>query len=958
VASRKREVEHDGILAALPGALEECILAAARRVPLLVAVDDVDRADLESAALLLTLSRAARSEPLVVLVTATIRPLDEQSAAVRVLRDTGTSLRLRELTQQGVTELVRTAFGGVSHGPRTAMRLHTATGGNPGRCMRLLRVLVDDGLIRYDAGVWSLPIEIPPEMLRAEHAATERLRRCHEHARRLATLLAIRNEPARLDWFVALEGRSSSRRVIASIEELVVADVLVEGAAGYSFCDLLQRDAALELAPSGELDELRIRVGEALLAAASTDVAKIGAARHLIEGGDEMRGARIATQTACKILDDEPEAARVLATVVPGLEAALDVYRRHRQGSSTLLSALVPLTIASYEHSSALARRYGEETITRLERVLGLPPSSEESAPLELEGLLSVLQRAPVLEDGETPGADAPDVVRLVTWLTSTAITLVAVAATVIDYVVEERFTRALRPFVAFGPSHPGAFAHEFCQLITSMTADHLAASHAGWLRMLDRLGEVPLPPAIRERLRRGAIYALGVLESQRDDSAALARIRELESLNGAQNVAIANQLRFLFHGFRGEAELAQRCRDRVEEFAVQYGSAWQIEIWSSCTATAFYGTTRDVVGNKRVLEQLERLKKESPSLEIYWERSVASHFSLTGAHERALEVYERTLAKSRPRERVGWSAVRGAMARTYNELGEHEVAKGICEETIALSRDDFDFVAMTLLVRIELSRSLAGLGEFAAAKQHLTFMLDQYLPNENPATLSAIYRTFAEIAILEGDTVVFEQHLADMRRWVTATKNPALIAQCDQLRSSVRAAQALTTAVPATGALATTMQTFVQSVFASCEGAAARKQRALELAATQAGTRDAWLFTLDGREEVVLAGRLNVSDAPQDLYGLVKNLFEEAIDSSDETEYMQTAPLMDLTAMPDSLYRLLPLTVSQGEKRILVGTIAIPTQATLKPVSHDLLQDIATQLFQAGDIATVRTFC
>jgi hypothetical protein len=153
-------------------------------------------------------------------------------------------------------------------------------------------------------------------------------------------------------------------------------------------------------------------------------------------------------------------------------------------------------------------------------------------------------------------------------------------------------------------------------------------------------------------------------------------------------------------------------------------------------------------------------------------------------------------------------------------------------------------------------------------------------------------------------------------------------------------------------------MQTFVQSVFASCEGAAARKQRALELAATQAGTRDAWLFTLDGREEVVLAGRLNVSDAPQDLYGLVKNLFEEAIDSSDETEYMQTAPLMDLTAMPDSLYRLLPLTVSQGEKRILVGTIAIPTQATLKPVSHDLLQDIATQLFQAGDIATVRTFC
>ena len=54
----------------------------------------------------------------------------------------------------------------------------------------------------------------------------------------------------------------------------------------------------------------------------------------------------------------------------------------------------------------------------------------------------------------------------------------------------------------------------------------------------------------------------------------------------------------------------------------------------------------------------------------------------------------------------------------------------------------------------------------------------------------------------------------------------------------------------------------------------------------------------------------------------------------------------------------MIPLTVSRGEKRILVGAIALPVDGAVRPVSFTLVEDIAAQLFQAGDIATVRTFC
>ncbi len=950
--------DREAALVALPAILEACLRNIAEKMPLLISVDNVDRADLVSVALLLALSRATRDRRLVVMTTASVRTSAELSPAVRALREVSSAIRLRELTSEGVEELVRTAFGNAPHTRRTAMRVFTATEGNPGRCMRLLQGFVDEGLIRYDAGAWTLPLQIPPEKLgRPEIAATNRLRDCSPDARRAATLLSIIDETTPLEWFVAFEeGSTSSRQVIAAFDELSRAEIVADGPEGYWFSASTYSVAAADDADDATLDALRLRVSEALLAAADAPRARIVAGLHLIRGHQELRGADIIASAAKAVLAHDDDPARTLESVSAALEAALEVYRRHGKGNLALLGLLVPLVVASYEISPAFAERYGAETVERLERALGLRGPNGETVSHDLESLIRALGAAPVLLDGETSNG-APDFVMLVGWLISAVVTLTAVASAVIDHAAQERFAKALLPFMAFGSGHPAAFAYEFCRLIVGMTEDRLADSHAGWSAMLTRLDEVPLPPQLLRRLRRGAICALGILESQRDDSAALARIAQLEALGGRQDATIAKQLGLLYHGFRGESDLAQQCRERVEEYAVQHGSAWQIEIWSTCTASAICGNTRDAAGNKRVLEQLERLKKTSPSLELYAERTRALQYKLTGANDLALEAYLSTLAKSSPRARVGWSAVRGALASVYNDLGKYELARDVCEETLALCADDFDFVAMTLGPRIELCRALAGVGDVAGAKARLGELLDRYAPNENAATLGAIHRTFAEVALAEGDTPAFEQHLSAMRRWVAPTKNPALIGQCERLRQMRVAPGGLTVAQAPAGGFMTAAQTLIQSVFASCEGEAARRHRALELAGAQAGVREAWLFTADASNDPIMVGRLGVCDAPGDLVTLVKELFDDVEDDVEETALIQGAPLTETFVVPGAAYRLLPLTVSQGSKRMLIGTIALPMTPAIKPVGHDLLQEIASQLYQAGDIATVRTF-
>lgn len=113
--------------------LSELFLGVARTQPLLIAVDDFERADELSASLLASLALQAHALPLLVLVTQTYTQTrdKEDSEGVRSFRSAASVLHLEPLDAAHCAELVQSMFGNVPNIERVTAWLHRTARGNP-----------------------------------------------------------------------------------------------------------------------------------------------------------------------------------------------------------------------------------------------------------------------------------------------------------------------------------------------------------------------------------------------------------------------------------------------------------------------------------------------------------------------------------------------------------------------------------------------------------------------------------------------------------------------------------------------------------------------------------------------------------------------------------------------------------------------------------------------------------
>jgi hypothetical protein len=78
--------------------------------------------------------------------------------------------------QPDTQHLLGSVFGDVPNLALLSDRVHQVSGGNPGACVSLADWLVEHGLVRYEAGSWSLPQQLRVADLPAgEGAWTQRL---------------------------------------------------------------------------------------------------------------------------------------------------------------------------------------------------------------------------------------------------------------------------------------------------------------------------------------------------------------------------------------------------------------------------------------------------------------------------------------------------------------------------------------------------------------------------------------------------------------------------------------------------------------------------------------------------------------------------------------------------------------------------------------------------------------
>ncbi|HTU57171.1 MAG TPA: AAA family ATPase, partial [Polyangiales bacterium] len=227
------------LLAAHPAAeaqklLRRFILGVSRAYPLLIAVDDVHKIDQPSAALLAELLDSTKRAGILVLLTADsdVRGNDALDALARRCE----TLTLEALTHEQTHQLLGSLFGEVANLDILSHEIHAITLGNPRQTLELAQHLVDQSVVRYISGRWTLPSKLLPDDLPRSTAAAmqARISRFSPHARFLAQAQALAiDEELTVADYRALLPAASSRDVELALFELIEAGALLRDGATY-----------------------------------------------------------------------------------------------------------------------------------------------------------------------------------------------------------------------------------------------------------------------------------------------------------------------------------------------------------------------------------------------------------------------------------------------------------------------------------------------------------------------------------------------------------------------------------------------------------------------------------------------------------------------------------------------------------------------------------------------------
>jgi hypothetical protein len=971
-------------------ALAGWLFAIASHTPLVLAIDNAQQLDEGSAALLATIARGARYHAILLIVArkalvtqAGVAQTDAThpaAIAMRAIEESGAAIELRGLSREEVHELLQGVFGDVPNIGRLAEWLHSLSGGNPQACMDLARHLVESQVIRFGEGVWVLPQELLPGELpgNLEQALDARLSRLSVQARRLAEALCVHRGSLsleRCERIAHAEGIAEPKRALEALmrEDVLVQSRLVKDETAYHFGHESVRERIYQSLPDARRAALHLHLGRLLSIQDGRDLnAMLEAGWHLLHGGAEREGADLLAEAGTSLTHGADE----LAGSVPALRAALEVFRRQKRSTHEQIRVLAPLAIAGFRVDRRLATEYGDEAIAMFRDVIGLNIAARLRPLLGRKLSLYLGLASGVVRALSSHGVKGVAVFRHTVSTFFTCVVSLAGAATIcFDIERTKRCVQAIEPLAALGDDHPAGISYRFAKALSRLPEDRVAEVASECRQIIARLNDASrpvkgLPQDSRLLLIGGSWYALGAMECFRDGSYALQCAEQLDAMGLRLYAMAGDQVRTMYHALRGDIARAKQYRERVEMHAIQAGSGWQVEVWSPCGTTLVFTLTRDVIGIKRVAEELDRLVKEIPTLRRHHQLARGVYHELQGDLQVAVEIRQAVLEAAAPRAFIGWPPTVGSHAATLTALGRPAEAKQHLQVVLDhMTEADEPYIAMYQKIFTSLAIADAALGDFDAATTRLDALIEKHGPAEGPLTMGNLHAARVRVALMMNDLSGAQQHLTAMERWLRPSGNPALIGQCERLRRELLRLMdhdALPAAGNANAAGLATMRSeldTLRSVLGQCSENNERWTRALELIVTWAHGMSGYLFMYQpGDDRVrVAASTGSSSDVP-----LPSQLEDEVLCAlhatrDDEDEATSAVAAADVGLLGEHrrerivlegvTYRVFVLTTFENQKLRLVGAAAVREgDSPITPPSARLLDAIARSIFEGAN--------
>jgi len=663
----------------LQTALVRWLADVARVHPLLIAVDNLERVDEPSAALLARLASELQRRALLVVATVPSGPADERSPAIAVLEEAGRSLDLLPLTEGQTQELLGSVFGDVPNLGFVSAWIDSIARGNPRACMDLAQHLVDQQQVSYRGGRWSLPVSLDGVAL---PASTEEVLRARLHAlsplaRSLAQAqaLALTDAFGREHYLRLAEPDGDSAAVDAALTELLTHQVLV---GDVQRCAIAHGGWVTALAASMS-DDRRASHHLALAAMhgqAEDERSALFAVHHLLSGGATVLALdRLALLLAAAVDRELAHATglpagRLVALLEPALHAAVALGRPVRE-LAVLRHRLVLLSLLT---GGALFYRVAPAWRAQLIHDAGLDLYAGLHAIPDRSQRLTQAYANTAERHAATPEAERgyrPDeAIRLLVFYVVGAITA---GSTALDRALLASLQGLIEPFVAISPLIAATW-HNAAATDDAACTCRFEQARAGWLRGVSLLSTVTGPSQyFADAIRMAVGYVIGLLEA-RHGLAGASRWLELLERDPYQRVN-ALYLRRIMRLQQGDWDGAERLRKQAEVLALQSNSS-QVSWGMFAVELAAAAQAGDVTNLRSLTERIAKHAARWPGWRQYALLAEGQLQRTCGNYAAACDALERCLLLCRPdsgdpnRVMATWPAATAAYVETLCALG------------------------------------------------------------------------------------------------------------------------------------------------------------------------------------------------------------------------------------------------------------------------------------------------
>ena len=743
--------------------LRDFVLALCQQQRMVIAVDDADRIDESSAALLAALAHKSERNALMIALCVDSERKREDSASLRLLRMVSGTIALPPLEPEQTESLLRSVFGDAAHLGPVASRVHALAQGSPRWTMELAQHLVSKQLARYEDGAWSLPRQLDERDLPNTLAASlaQRLDELSADARALCEALCLCDgDGLTIASYPGLSGLPDPFRMFAALDELVAARVLIADADRYRFSQRGFLSVVEQAMPLDRRARVHGRLAE-LIAQIGGDV--LARAHHLLHAEREREA--IALLCSTDLLSRLPP--------LPLLELAVE--RAERLGLSA--RELYRLRIALLSRASlALAarsfRRAAPAVLVQLEQDSGLRRYRE------LEGVPESSRLSQALTETQQRFLATPEHERVLSFVDAIR-ELARLIGVFCSMSLPTFDLELLESLPSIEPLKPLSPALGLIDELLVAGIDWMAGRRRGLLayrRVLARISEpdrAGLDEVQHARTRLGVIYTLGLLEAAWGIGSAEQHAQVLEQERELR--ANAWRVRMTLHLAQGNAAEARKCQRRAELLQLQDGIGERYLGSGVGFSFEAHSQAGDMVGVEESLRGLEELTREHPGWMPLLINAKARRLELQGNHAAALDVVMEGFQRAQLGRHPQFAVLAATRVRLLAQLGRAEEAVSLAREYIAAcKREDVGAPDHHLWVASAFALSCAGQHDEAVVTMDAAVAEGETLGRRGLA-LGALYEARARIAIRARDRAGFERAAERCAHEYALARNPAL---------------------------------------------------------------------------------------------------------------------------------------------------------------------------------------